>query len=352
MLQVRVAIVLAVARSGTDHGSGEWPSAPAMSPLGQRPGDNRDRLPRTPGVRLGMTSSVFRCAWALVATAGMLEAAPPAIPIWPGAAPGERGNIGEEYDSTTPQDALIAGKPAIRLANVSVPTIAIYHAPADKNTGAAVLVCPGGGYNILAYDLEGTEVCEWLNSIGITGVVLKYRVPKRDGQAPYFAPLQDAQRAIGIVRAHAKNWGVDPMRVGVLGFSAGAHLCAALSASTSRIYSRVDDSDEVSCHPDFQLLIYPGGLLKEGQGYTLAPEVAVNSSTPPTFLVMAENDPVHAENILAYAMALKAERVPLEMHMYPTGGHGYGLRPTKDFVTSWPMRAEDWMRSRGLLEHN
>jgi acetyl esterase/lipase len=297
-----------------------------------------------------MNPPAFLSALALLATSTCLAEEPRAVSLWPGTAPGERGNIGEEHDTTKPTDDLIAGKPVIRIGNVSVPTISVYPAPADKNTGAAVLVCPGGGYYILALDLEGTEVCHWLNSIGVTAALVKYRVPRREWQPPYVAPLQDAQRAMSLLRLHARDWGVDPLRIGVLGFSAGGHLSAALSAATSRTYPRIDEADDVSSHPDFQILIYPGGLVKEGGGYSLAPEVSVTQITPPTFLVMAEDDPVHVENILAYSMALHAEKIPMEMHLYPTGGHGYGLRPTNDYVTSWPQRAADWLRSRGLLE--
>ncbi len=299
-----------------------------------------------------MKSPALFGACALLAAVACLGAEPRPVSLWPGAAPGEKGDIGEEHDTTKPSDALVAGRPVIRTGNVSVPTISVYPAPADKKTGAAVLVFPGGGYNILALDLEGTEVCQWLNTIGVTAALVKYRVPKRDGQAAYAAPLQDAQRALSLFRLHCRDWGVDPQRVGVLGFSAGGHLCATLSASTGRTYARIDEADDVSSHPDFQFLIYPGGLLRQGGGYALSPEVAVTDATPPTFLAMAEDDPVRAENILAYAIALKAEKVPMEMHLYPTGGHGYGLRPTSDYVTSWPQRAADWMRSRGLLEHD
>jgi acetyl esterase/lipase len=269
--------------------------------------------------------------------------------LWPGIAPGDKGGLGQEIDTTTAKDNLIAGRPVIRLGNVSDPTIAVYPPTRGKDTGAAVVVFPGGGFRILAMDLEGTEVCAWLNSIGVTGVLLKYRVPAREGRPEYAAPLQDAQRALGIVRSHAKEWGIDPHRIGVLGFSAGGHLAATLSAnSQARTYPRVDESDDASCRPDFQILIYPGGVVERG-GYALAPDVAVTAKTPPTFLVMAQDDPVRPENVLGYAMALEGEKVPMELHVYPSGGHGYGLRPTRDFVTSWPQRAADWMRSRGLL---
>jgi acetyl esterase/lipase len=269
--------------------------------------------------------------------------------LWPGIAPGDKGGLGQEIDTTTAKDNLIAGRSVIRLGNVSDPTITVYPPTQGKDTGAAVVVFPGGGFHILAMDLEGTEVCAWLNSIGVTGVLLKYRVPAREGRPEYAAPLQDAQRALGIVRSHAKEWGIDPHRIGVLGFSAGGHLAATLSAnSQARTYPRVDESDDASCRPDFQILIYPGGVVERG-GYALAPDVAVTAKTPPTFLVMAQDDPVRPENVLGYAMALEGEKVPMELHVYPSGGHGYGLRPTRDFVTSWPQRAADWMRSRGLL---
>jgi len=292
----------------------------------------------------------FPIALALTCFGFSLRADPPVIRLWPGAAPGDKGGLGEEADTTKPSDNLIAGRPVIRTGNVSVPTITVYSPPADRNTGAAVVLGPGGGYYILAAALEGTEACRWLNSIGVTGVLLKYRVPRRPGQPPHAAPLQDAERAVGLVRSSAKDWSIDPQRVGVLGFSAGGHLCAALSAApAARSYPRVDDADDLSCRPDFQLVIYPDYILKKGDGHEICPEVAVSPSTPPTFLVMAQDDPVHVENVLAYAMALQSANVPMELHVYPTGGHGYGLRLAKDYVTTWPLRAADWMRSRGLL---
>jgi acetyl esterase/lipase len=299
-----------------------------------------------------MTPSVLRCAVALAAAGGSLGAVPAPLRIWPGTAPGEKGAVGVEGDVSKPTDRLVGGRRVLALGNVSDPTITVFRPAPGKDTGAAVLVCPGGGYYILAYDLEGTEVCDWLNSIGVTGVLLKYRVPRRQGQAPYAAPLQDAQRALGLVRSHAAEWGIDPGRIGVLGFSAGGDLCAILSANnTGRVYPTVDGADAASCRPDFQVLVYPAYLVGEdSSSYTLAPEVAVTSDTPPTFLVMAQDDPIHVQNVLAYSMALQGAKVPYELHVYPTGGHGYGLRPAPDLVTTWPERAADWMRIRGLLD--
>lgn len=277
--------------------------------------------------------------------------APEQIPLWPKGAPCEKGDVGEEHDTTKPDGRAVAGKSVIRLGNVSVPTITLYRPPASKNTGAAVVVCPGGGYSILAMNLEGTEVCQWLNSIGVTGVLLKYRVPKRPGDDKHILPLQDAQRALGLVRFHAKEWAIHPARIGVLGFSAGGHLTANLSNNfDKRVYDPVDDADAVSCRPDFALPIYPAYLALKEKNNELAPELKVTANTPPTFLVQTEDDGIRVENSLFYYLALKNAKVPAEMHLYAAGGHGYGLRPSDKTVTTWPKRAEEWMRSLGLLE--
>ena len=272
------------------------------------------------------------------------------VRIWPGAAPGEKGGLGREADTSKADSDLVAGRPVVRLGNVTDPTIEVYRAPAAANTGAAVLVCPGGGFYILALDLEGTEVCEWLNSVGVNAILLKYRVPRREGRPPLAAPLEDAQRAMGIVRSRAREWGIDPARIGALGFSAGGNLVAALSAGNgSRSYARVDAFDDVSCLPDFQVLVYPAYLVTE-KGSAPNPDVAVTARTPPTFITMAADDPlVDPAQVLAYAAQLAKAKVPVELHLYPTGGHGYGMRPTANPVTTWPHRAADWMRARGLL---
>jgi acetyl esterase/lipase len=279
-------------------------------------------------------------------------AASPSQPIelWPNGAPGETGDLGEEKDTTKPTDNLIAGKPLIRLGKVSKPTITVYRPPAEKDTGAAVIVAPGGGYHILALDLEGTEVCDWLNSIGVTAVLLKYRVPKRAGLEKHAAALQDGQRAISLVRHRAKEFAIDPQRIGVLGFSAGGHLSAVLSTSTNRSYAPIDDADKVDLRPNFAVLIYPAYLTVKELGDKTPPEINVTSNTPPTFIAITEDDPVRMENALHYAIALKQAGVPVELHLYPTGGHGYGLRRTKETVTTWPDRATDWMRHAGWLD--
>ena len=267
------------------------------------------------------------------------------VALWPGAAPGETGEIGPERDTTAEDGDLVAGQRVIRLGDVSEPSLSIFRPPPEIDTGAAVLVCPGGGYYILAYDLEGTEVCSWLNSIGITGILLKYRVPARPGPDRHAAAPQDAQRAMGIVRHRAGEWGIDPSRIGVLGFSAGGHLAASLSNHQgARTYPRVDEADDVSCRPDFAVLVYPGYLTVREDGDRIAPDLRITSNTPPTFLVMAQDDPVRVENVISYAGALRKAQVPFELHVYPSGGHGYGLRPSGHAVTTWPARAAEWMK--------
>ncbi len=242
------------------------------------------------------------------------------------------------------------GKPVVRLGHVSVPEITIYKPEADKDTGAGVVVCPGGGYNILAYDLEGSEVCEFLNDIGVTGILLKYRVPRPKGQdAPPLGPLMDAQRALSLVRSQAREIGVRPDRIGVLGFSAGGNLAARLSTNfRQRAYESIDDVDEVSCRPDFAILIYPAYFFGPDDEL-LAENLPVNQDTPPMFLTMAFDDRVGPENILRMGIALKRSEVPAEVHLYPTGGHGYGLRPSEHEATTWPDRCAAWMQANGWL---
>ncbi|MBN2506436.1 MAG: alpha/beta hydrolase [Verrucomicrobia bacterium] len=289
-----------------------------------------------------------------VSLASLKAAGPTPLPpllLWPQGAPGDTEPLGPEADTSKPTDRHVAGKPVIRVGNVSQPALSVYLAPSDKRTGAAVVICPGGGYHILAMDLEGTEVAEWLNSIGVTAIVLKYRVPARKGRPRHAAPLQDLQRAVGLARQHASDWGIDPRRIGVMGFSAGAHLSAVLSCNfEQRTYEPLDAADQLSCRPDFVMLIYPAYLTVAKEDDKLAPELPVGPRTPPTFLVQTQDDGIRVECSLFYYLALKQAKVPAEMHLYASGGHGYGLRPTSDAVTTWPKRAEQWMRGLKVLE--
>ena len=271
------------------------------------------------------------------------------LPLWPNGAPGAPANPPAEVDTTKPTDNFIAGKPLVRLGNVFNPTLTVY-APKGSETGPAVVVFPGGGYQILAIDLEGTEVCDWLNSIDVSCVLVKYRVPNTGPYPKSAAALQDAQRALGLVRQHAAEWHIDPNRVGVLGFSAGAHLSAALSTHyDKRLYESVDAADQLSCRPDFAFILYPGYLANEAQN--MAPNADINptAQTPPSFIVQAENDPVHVENATVYFQQLKAAKVPAELHVYAEGGHGYGLRRTELPVTTWPDIAKIWLETIKVL---
>lgn len=274
------------------------------------------------------------------------------LDLWPHGAPGAAASAATEADTTTSKDRLVAGKPVIRLGNVSIPTLTVY-APKDKNTGTAVVVFPGGAYHVLAIDLEGTEVCDWLNSVGVTCVLVKYRVSDSGPYPKSAAALQDAQRALGIVRSHASEWHIDPYRIGVLGFSAGAHLSAALSTHfDQRLYDPIDDADKISCRPDFAVIVYPGYLALSEQNFAPNAEIHVTSQTPPSFIVQAEDDPVHVENSTVYFLALKNAKVPAELHIYANGGHGYGLRQTELPVTAWPKLVERWLETIRVVPAN
>ncbi len=289
----------------------------------------------------------------LVMGVSIFAADPPSaivMDLWPDKPPGETGNIGPEQAKTQERNGKTV---TTNITNVTKPTLSIYPAPKDANSGVAVVVCPGGGYTNLAWDHEGEQVAAWLNSIGVTAAVLKYRVPRREGtpngQPPQQA-LMDAQRALSMVRTKAKEWEVDPAKIGILGFSAGGHLAAwASNASEKRAYEAIDESDKASCKPDFAVTIYPGGMLKRGTDQLNA-EVQATSQTPPTFLAVASDDKGSAESTLFYYLALKRAGVPAEMHIYETGGHGFGMRPSKKAYSTWPKRCEEWMKDRGILK--
>lgn len=268
------------------------------------------------------------------------------IILFPDGAPGEDSLYVEENDKSGNK---VANETVLRVANVGDPSIIIYEAPQELACGAAVIVCPGGGYNRLAYDLEGEEVCLWLNELGITAVLLKYRVPRRPGREKHEAPLQDLQRAISCVRANASHLNINPGRLGVMGFSAGAHLCVmACNSFDNRTYPTTDWMDKLNCRPNFCLLVYPAYL--DGENFQLAPEIHVSSKTPPTMLIQTEDDKSYINSSLFYYYALKEAGVQAWLHLYSKGGHGYGLRDTGAVVNSWPDRAEDWFREIKIIE--
>jgi acetyl esterase/lipase len=275
------------------------------------------------------------------------------IPIWPGAVPDAKPVPGPEFAETT--EKLFASKPAVVVNNVSQPTMTVY-SPKGKNTGAAMVVFPGGGYNILAIDLEGTEICDWLTSRGITAVLLKYRVPTPKVGTYRESPLalQDAQRTVRLVRFRAAEWHIDPHKIGVIGFSAGGHMVAALSTHyDKRYYPAVDAADKESCRPDFAIALYPGHLWHPKKDFVLNPNVPVTSNTPPTFLLHAGNDPVdNVNHSLVYYIALKNAGVPVEMHLYAEGQHAFGLRHTKHPITRWPELVETWLETIWMTSEN
>jgi acetyl esterase/lipase len=282
------------------------------------------------------------------------------VPIWPAAAPDSQPVPGPE--KAVAVDSLVAGKPWVSVSNVSQPTTTVY-SPKGPNTGAAVVVLPGGGFMILAIDLEGTEACDWLSSHGITAVLLKYRVPfsgqfwdyktKREMEPKVQTALEDAQRTVGLVRLHAAEWHIDPNKIGVLGFSAGGYLVAQMSTHFDRrLYAAVDAADKESCRPDFAVAIYPGHLSLADNSFGLNPDIdaRITLQTPPTFLLQDEDDHVdRVEDSLSYYAALKRAGVPVEMHLYAQGGHAFGLRRTKWPVTEWPKLVETWLVSIGIL---
>ena len=270
------------------------------------------------------------------------------VPIWPGAVPDAMPNPKPE--------SVDAGGGAF---DVSRPTMTMY-APTGPNTGVAIVVFPGGGYQALAMPGEGTEICDWLISRGITCVLLKYRVPDsgptmKNGHAFYpkvQTAVQDAQRTLGLVRQHAAEWHVDPHKIGVIGFSAGGHLAAAVSTRfAQRTYPPVDAADELSCRPDFAILVYPGHLWTPGTELTLRSDIHVPADTPPTFLLQAEDDPVDpVKHSLTYYVALQKAGIPVEMHMYAQGGHAFGLRQSPLPIARWPHLVETWLETIGMVK--
>lgn len=274
----------------------------------------------------------------------LAAADPPEVKLWPGSIPGETEEPGETKVQAG-DDSII------RVTYVGEPTITVFRPPAETANGCAVVICPGGGYSILAWDLEGTEIAEWLNSIGVTGILLKYRVPRRDKDQPHKAPLQDAQRAIRLARKNADAWGIDPQRIGILGFSAGGNLTVMAGTHWDETtYEKVDDADELSCRPDFMVPVYAAYLGAKDDPWTLNPLVRVTEKTPPTFMAVTFDDKDRGAQAALLLVELKKAGVPAELHVYTKGGHGYGIRPSDNPVCTWNKRCADWMRSTGLLK--
>lgn len=267
------------------------------------------------------------------------------VVLWPaGQVPGQDKSVQEEIVEEIDQ------RIGRKVTKVTKPMITVHQPEADKKTGAAVVICPGGGYNILAYDLEGTEVAKWLNDIGVTAVVLHYRVPRAKGDFQ-IGPMQDAQRAIRLTRQNAEAWGIDPARIGLLGFSAGGNLTAITGVGHDlKTYDVVDEADKLSPRPDFLVLVYPAYLTTKPDGVELEDRAEVTKTTPPAIMIHAEDDPISCNNSIGFFLGLKELKIPAELHVYPTGGHGYGLRPTEHEVTNWPTVVGTFMEKQGMLK--
>lgn len=279
---------------------------------------------------------------------------PPVVLLWPGKPADDVGVPGEEkflqlMVKGKPYE--VAGKPTKWLTNVTKPAIYVYRPAKLKDTGVCMLICPGGGYHNLGWDVEGEEIAHWLNSIGITGIILKYRCPRRPGDVkgvPPIGPLKDAQRAVSLVRSQAGEWGIDPKRIGMVGFSAGGHLVGATCTNfEKRAYEPSDAVDQISCRPDFGIMLY-SGYFKVDDG--LSPTVKTPKDAPPLFFVHASDDTISdVEHSVTFYLALKRAKIDAEMHLYASGGHGFGVRQPSP-CAGWTRACVEWMRIRGILE--
>jgi acetyl esterase/lipase len=290
---------------------------------------------------------------------GAVAQTPQVVKLWPTATPEPAQTTEPETDTTKPTDALLSGHRTARLTNVTVPTLTVYP-PHERNMGAAVLVFPGGGYQILAWDGEGIDACHWVNSLGLTCILVKYRVPQPTGEQGHypadFADLEDAQQAMRLTRAHASEWHIDPAHIGVMGFSAGANLAVLMCThpddhhvESTPAASEVDP--HIDARADFAIIVYPAYLAVPPDQTALNPTYTPNKFTPPTFLIQAENDS-YGKNAIVYYRALMDAHVPAELHYYATGGHGFGMHPAGMPEEHWPHLAADWLRSINILpEH-
>ena len=258
------------------------------------------------------------------------------VRLWPNAS-------SDEQPTVLPPRGKAWGTAAIRITNITSPTLTIHPAPGTKTPAPAVLVCPGGAYKYLVIDKEGTEIAQWLNSIGITAAILQYRVPDNRPGA-----LQDARRAMKLIRQNARAWNIDSQRVGAIGFSAGGHLVAQLSTGyNAPAYEKIDVTDSLSCRPDFSLLIYPAYLT--GKDGKLKEDIRVTGKTPPAFILQTQDDHGYGASSVAYYQALTAAKVPTELHIFQKGGHGYGLRKSENPVSGWPKLCEQWLKSNDII---
>jgi acetyl esterase/lipase len=308
-----------------------------------------------PPMRFALMVCLFAWIWTACPAVGAEN--PQVVEIWPGQAPEETGNIGAEMVRMSPKldhKQVEVTEQTRLITNVTKPTLTIYRPAKEKDTGTAVLICPGGGYWDLYWQLEGEEVAAWLNSLGATGIILKYRVPRRPDEVkgePARRPLQDAQRAVRLVRSKAAEWGIRPQQIGMVGFSAGGHLAIATATSFDRqTYEPIDDVDKISCRPDFAIGAY-SGYLKAKDKDEIAPGLHIPAGTPPIFLAHGGDDiispPEHS--VLMY-LALRKAGVPAELHVYATAAHDFGVRPSDHPCSTWTQACATWLRHQGFLQ--
>ena len=306
-------------------------------------------------MRFTLMVSLIVSIWTVQTTIG--AESPFVVEVWPGTAPDEIGNIGKEKIRMSPKSnrkRVEVTEPTRLVTNVTQPTLTIYRPAKDKDTGTAVLICPGGGYWDLYWQLEGEEVAAWLNSIGVTGIILKYRVPRRPDEPrtePARRPLQDAQRAVSLVRSNANQWGIKPNQIGIVGFSAGGHLAIATATSFERrTYEPVDHVDAISCRPDFAIGAY-SGFLKAKDKDEMAPWLHIPEGTPPIFLAHGGADIVSPpEHSVIMYLALRKAGIPAELHVYATAVHDFGVRPINHPCSTWTQACAAWLKHQGLLK--
>jgi endo-1,4-beta-xylanase len=269
-------------------------------------------------------------------------------PIWPKSPPQWDAPAEQERDTTGEDGRMVAGRRVVRLGFVSVPELHVYRAKSGPGE-TAVLVCPGGGYNILAWNLEGTEIAQWLQGIGVTAVVVKYRVPTSRSDRNWLAPVQDMQSAISLVRSGAIE-GVSPKRIGVLGFSARGNAAARTATAAQRFYDPIDDRDLAKCNADFAILVYPAWLVEKEDQSQLIEDLEVSETSPPMFFAHAYDDRVTCMSSVTLFSELRRHGVASALHIFSSGGHGFGARPSGQATDAWPALCQAWMEQQGWLE--
>lgn len=286
---------------------------------------------------------------ALLSVQGLAQGKPDSVvPVWPQSPPAWKAPDQQEHDTSGDDGRTVAGKRVTRLGFVSQPELHVYRA-AGSDGDTAVLICPGGGYNILAWDLEGTEIAEWLQSIGVTAIVVKYRVPTGGSENKWLAPVQDIQRSLSLVRSGGIE-GVSPKRIGVLGFSAGGNAAARTAAAKERYYESIDGHDQSVCEADFAILIYPAWLVESDNETQLIPELKISEKSPPMFFAHAFDDRVTCMSSVALFSELKRNGVAAALHVFSSGGHGFGGRMAGQPTDAWRGLCETWMKQQGWLK--